>query len=174
MRPVAQLIVICSIQAFAPKAALSYDVVNSATTVIGLHDGKCGPARVAQVVRAIDSLRTSDFVPKRPCKCGSESHAALVRTAIDEDQYIRNGNLRIRYNVLLVTPSTPIAVPMPKMRRSVMAEELFISAVPYVGQTTVWTGYRLKPGEPLIFNAFRLDDDRFHLGRAAEECATGD
>lgn len=170
-RRLTKLLFFAGAVAIATTRAFSFDVNSTGTAVLGLHDGRCGRARVAQVVRAINSLSPSEFLPKRPCKCGIETHAGLVRIAMENDQYAK-GDMSLRYNVLLVTPTPPIGIPMPKMRRSVMAEELLISAKPHTGQSIVWVGYRLNEDQPLTFVAYRLNDDRFRLGEPGQECSS--
>ena len=151
------------------------------TSVTGLHEGKCGPGRVQQVTRVLESLTARDFYDwHRLCPCIPQSVFEMaVNIRRLEVQNARHSMYGVLENMDVIDLGKPIRYPVPwGDKREIAAHPRFVRqlivekspssmgpgyTIFFFGlkQVPPFTGTRAK----IIFEGWGLKDDPFDLGR---------
>lgn len=152
-------------------AAAGRDV--SIRAVYGMVDGACSAARARELERAISGLTTRDLAWKHHCRCGVETAESIKNmyrlSEGDGTHVVRRPPAHLVHIVLSHPDKLPYEGKVPLLDRGttdVIARVQAFHGFPV--RTDLWLGQFDRRRQAVIYMAFILPGDPFHL--AQSEC----
>lgn len=141
------------------------------TSVVGLHQGKCGPRRVVEIQRAVEALTAAELAAAHRCHC---MYATQQQIVAFENLLNRSTKPSSQMNVITISLAAPIVLPNPKsVALKAPTVQIVAKGLPGYRQTIIWLGHepeRVYHG--ITFSAYMFAGDPFNLTRApGRECA---
>jgi hypothetical protein len=138
--------------------------------VVGMHAGRCGPARVAQVQRELEALPLDAFSWSRLCSCGFRDYDSVIKSQKRYERLPGSRNL----NVLTIRLSRPPDPPLTRFA-TIGSNTPILVVIEAPGNThpVVVIGHEKLRGTSYktYYTGFGMAHALFGLERPNAECA---
>jgi hypothetical protein len=140
------------------------------TAVQGMHEGRCGRARIMQVQRDLQEITSADLAWRNHCSCFPESSAGV------KQMYKRSEDLRLpqpRTQLVHVFFARPVKLPREGPAKDRVTLDIIAAAqdYPLPVSTSLWLGRYYPSRKAVLYEAIKFRGDPFQLAHG--ECTGG-